>query len=320
MKFSLLRAGRMRDLRLCFLIPGLPNDSFCGQIAMFRRALDHLGGIYKRAPVIAVLGDEETQELPERWRPHFDRIITHYVPPEDLAAHGLLFIGDARWTCFPKDCDVVIFSDADTMVLRPIDDLLKQLKMAPAIAGVIAHCPFPHRPGEDPRQKWAELAQEWLGRSIPLEYTHTLTTKQDPLSQRECPFYVNYGCVIGLRKIIERIRSTYLWLRPRLEQSIEAPYFAGQIALTLAMYGHRAPCRAVDMRYNFPNDEIAEALYPESLRDLRVIHFLRTGKFDRSQIFASEEHFDRFLKLNLQGSNRIFQDHVRLLTNSRYPF
>jgi hypothetical protein len=312
---------RLRRLKLCFLIPGGPNDGFCGQIAMFRRSLDHLGGIYKQATVVAVFGDVAVQELPQRWRPHFERIITYHVPPEEVEKRGFSVQGDARWNVVPDDCDFAIFSDADTIFLRPIDDLLEQLLKTREVAGAIAHWTFPQKPGDDdPRKKWAGLAREFVGFEIPLDYTHTLTRDRDPPSERECPFYLNYGCVIVPRDLVDRIGSTFLSMAPRVEPRLHNPQFYGQVALTLVFYALNIGRRAIDLRYNFPNDEIADVLYPELLKDVRVIHYLRTTKFDRQQIFASPEQFQLFLELELSGSNKVFQDHVGLLTDSRYPF
>lgn len=314
-------AGKVRRLKLCFLIAASPNDGFYGQIAMFRRSLDYLGGIYKRAVVIANFGDQSIKELPERWQPHFARIVTHFVPPvnsqgpDDYFAQSL-----AKWTNIPDECDVIVFSDADTIFLRPIDDLLTLLVTTPAIAGTIAHwTPF-NAEGVDPREEWAALARECLDREMPLDYTHTLTTDKDPPSLRKCPFYLNFGCVILPRKFLDQIRSTYLPLLSRVMPLLPNPVFTAQVSLTLAVYAHNIPHQAVDMRYNFPNDELAEALYAESMHDLRVIHYLRTQRFDRQQIFASAEEFHSFLELDLRGSDKMFQDHVRILTGSRYPF
>ena len=306
--------------KLCFLIPAVPTDGFCGQIAMFRKSLDHLGGIYQQAAVVAVFGDPTIEALPVRWRPHFDRIITQHVSPDEYAKREYLATGDARWSSFTDDCDFVIFSDADTLVLRRIDDLLESLQATPAIAGTIAHWTCFQSNGEEPLREWQVLSRACLGHEIPLEYEHTLTTDQTTPSQRRCPFYLNYGFVIAPRKLIELIRSTYLSLTPRVPALLQKPFFSAQVSLTLAIYAHGVPHRAIDMRYNFPNDEMAEALYPESLQDVRVIHYLRTERFDRQQIFASAEEFDRFLNIDLRGSDKVFQDHIRVLTASRYPF
>src|SRR5262245_35391495 len=69
------------QLRLCFLIPASPTDGFRGQIAMFRRSLDRLGGIYQRADVVAVFGGSTVDELPDRWQAHFERITVRHADP-----------------------------------------------------------------------------------------------------------------------------------------------------------------------------------------------------------------------------------------------
>lgn len=141
-----------------------------------------------------------------------------------------------------------------------------------------------------------------------------------PESLRSSPFYVNMGFVIVPRELLPSLRKSYLGLRPAVAPRLRNPYFAGQVALTLAVHANDLPRHAIDLKYNFPNDPRAETMYPDSLRDIRVIHYLRTGHFDRIEIFASAESFDQFLALDLVGSERIFQDHVRALTNGHYPF
>jgi hypothetical protein len=74
------------------------------------------------------------------------------------------------------------------------------------------------------------------------------------------------------------------------------------------------------MRYNFPNDERAEAAYPDDAADIRTIHFLRTTVFDRQQVFVDSDAFDRYLALPLAGSNARMQARVREITAGRYPF
>jgi hypothetical protein len=101
---------------------------------------------------------------------------------------------------------------------------------------------------------------------------------------------------------------------------VEAPVFSGQIALTLALAAHDVATRAVGLRYNFPNDRRADRLHPEELLDVRLIHYLRTEQFDRQEIFATERAFHRFLSLQLDGSDRVFQLYIRKLTKDVYPF
>src|SRR5262245_35936047 len=160
-------------LRLSFLIPASPTDGFRGQIAMFRRSLDHLGGMYRQADVVAVFGGSTIDELPDRWKPHFERITIHHADPRAFREGSYRAQGDARWNLVPAGSEIAILCDADTMVLRPIDDLLTQMVRSPAIGAAIAHYPFPQFPGEQPRDKWTSLAMDWVGHDIPLTYVHS---------------------------------------------------------------------------------------------------------------------------------------------------
>jgi hypothetical protein len=318
---EILRRLKRRQSRLCFLIPGSPNDAFFSQIAMFRIALDALGGMYKEARLVAVFGDAAAPpEIPARWQPHFGRITTHFVAPELFLAKSYRAQSDARWQHLPDDCDIAVFTNADALLVRPIDELISIVESAPGIAGSIAHYPFPQRPGETPRQKWTALASTFLGRAIPFEYAYTLLTDADPADDRLCPFYINFGFVLVSRTVVESIGREYIDLAARVMPLLEKPYFAGQVALTLEVYRHSIKHHAVDIRYNFPNDPVAARLYPDSAADVRVVHFLRTDRFDRHRIFAERDQFNEFLALPLDGVERLFQEHVRRLTTGVYPF
>jgi hypothetical protein len=96
--------------------------------------------------------------------------------------------------------------------------------------------------------------------------------------------------------------------------------FSGQVALTLAIAATRSKAWALPMRYNFPNDPIAEQMYPEELNAVTVFHYLRTSVFDRQQIFVSAEQYEKFLGRSLEGVNRRFQEAVRAIVGERYPF
>src|SRR5687768_5950874 len=129
--------------KLCFYIPASPNDSFYSKVAMTRLALDALGGVYKDAHIILALGSEEFSPIPDRWKTHFRNTVKlHWADPKLYRKYGYSAQGSARWKYDYNDYDIVIFCDADTLLVRPIDDLLVRMQQAPAVMGVIAHYPF----------------------------------------------------------------------------------------------------------------------------------------------------------------------------------
>ena len=98
------------------------------------------------------------------------------------------------------------------------------------------------------------------------------------------------------------------------------PDFSGQVALTLAIAAAGARTAALPMRYNFPNDPIAEMMYPEEQNHVAVFHYLRTERFDRHKIFTTAEQYSRFLALPLAGAELAFQRSVLRILGSDYPF
>ena len=304
---------------ICFSIPANATDSFFSQVAMFRRALDALGGIYKRAHILLTLGGEEFLPLPSRWKKYLGKAVkTHWADPGRYRQIGYRATAQARWTYDYDIYDVIVFCDADTLLVRPIDDLLIHFLQSPKAMGVIAHYPFPMDAGADNREIWAGLAQRFIGKPLAFNYRYTLS--QNRSRDAQTPFYVNYGFVVLSPEMVATMRKTYLSFCSEIEPLIKNTDFSGQISLALSLLFHEIPSSALDMRFNFPNDPVADRLYPGEMDDIRVIHYLRTDKFDRKVIFSNQAEFSDFLSLNLDGSNKVFQDHVRKLTNGKYPF
>jgi hypothetical protein len=74
------------------------------------------------------------------------------------------------------------------------------------------------------------------------------------------------------------------------------------------------------MRYNFPNDPLAEQLHPRELEKVVAFHYLRTDQFDRHAIFATAESYSRFFSLPLSGVNEAFRKAVETMFGADYPF
>jgi hypothetical protein len=69
------------------------------------------------------------------------------------------------------------------------------------------------------------------------------------------------------------------------------------------------------MRYNWPNDSTADALYPEEIPQIRILHYLRRVLFERDRIFCERESFARFMQARFsEAGNQLLQERVRKLT------
>lgn len=306
-------------MKIEFLLCGSPTDAFYSQTAMFRLALDSLGGIYRRARLVLSIGDGEVAAVTARWRPHLRDVEVLGMPR--TTARESTSSGMFRYTVLDASCDLSLLCDADTLPLAAIDPaVLQHMAERPAIRGVIAHFPPPFaasgllRGCRSPQDVWQTLARSVLHRPLPLDHRHTLT--REPTA---CPFYVNYGVVIGG---FESLRALYDQLRivqPQARRFLGNEFHA-QVGLTLACQAAGLATEALPMRYNFPNDPLADAMHAGELEQVKFMHYLRTEAFDRHRIFASAAEFGSFLRLELSGSNRVFQDRVREITAGTYPF
>ena len=211
-------------------------------------------------------------------------------------------------------------ADADTLPVANLEPLLDFVLERSAIAGVIAHHPFPTSPGTRTHEAWDTLAQELLDRPLRLEYSYSLATPGASQEELACPFYLNDGVVLFAREYFDRYAPLYLETRPRLTSRLADPYYAGQVALALSAARIPLPSIALPLRFNFPNDLVAAAQFPEELADAVVFHYLRTDEFDRQQIFRWGETYSVFFSRPLNPANAGFRDSVRTLFGEEYPF
>ena len=123
------------------------------------------------------------------------------------------------------------------------------------------------------------------------------------------PFYINYGVLISTPKLLKEFYSHQIRIR-HIVDSLVDPWWGAQISLALSCEYLSIPNRELAMRFNYPNDPVADAKYPIEMNSIVFLHYLRTCFFDRHKIFTTKENFDSFLSLQLEGSNKKFQEHV----------
>jgi hypothetical protein len=267
-----------------------------------------------------VLGADEAGEVPEAWKSPLAGIDIHWVPGCPFSETG--YASDFGMDAIDEEADLCFICDADTVVARPFtEEFVAGMVEAQAIGGVITHYPPPRM---DARGRdlsdcsvevfWAAIAENVLGRAISLDHTHTLTSQ--PV---RCPFYVNRGFVVGSPAVFKRMQASLAAIDERVREVLDN-YFRTQISFAMAIEQHGIPTIALPMRYNFPNDPIADARYPRELEQAHVIHYLRTEHFDRHRIFSSRDHFEAFLELKLSGSDAVLQRSIRRMTGGQYPF
>ncbi len=295
-------------------IPISPTPHFFRQVEYLCRSFAARGGLAADARFVVSVGDD--------------------CDPYDLAVLNPWSRGRVDWHWLDRDlfrrysyhataldrykhdtaADVVLFLDADTMLIQNVDDVLAALYAQPAIAGVIAHVPPFER--DSSGESW-ETVFEAVGRRLPaarFQHSGWGGMLQNP-SHRFAPAYYNYGVVFFPGGLFSK-------LAPHIERCLiataDAPIhwgFRSQLALTLAIYDLDLPHVSLDLRYNFPNDAWADELHASELADVRIIHYLREHVLgSRQDVWESDRAFQTFLdRSNLFGSNEILRKTVAAL-------
>ena len=315
--------GGGNEVRIEFLMCGNPTDAFLSQGAIVRRQLDRLGGDYARARLVFCFGVSEPGPIPERWVPHYENIEVHWADTEEFRRDGNGAQGYKLFQLLDPMADISMICDADTLVLNPFPTaFFDEMRSSPAICGAIGHYPPPlshdgpaiaELPSDD-LGLWSLLADRILGRPIAMRHAYSLLR---PL--RPCPFYINHGVVAGPPALLAALFEEMRDIIPRIRSVLDND-FCDQLGITLGIERRGLPCRPLPMRYNFPNDPIADELYQEELANVVVMHYLRTDHFDRHRIFHKETEFAHFMRAPLSGSNAIFREYVRQLTGGQFPF
>lgn len=304
-------------MKLDFLIPATPNDAFFSQIAFFRMCLDYIGGDYKNARLVATFGDHTSESIPDDWKPYFENIDIVWSHSIGAKNPGYRAQHYSRFEVIRPDADLAVLCDADTAILQSFPDIIKKCQSSPALFGVIAHYHFPIKgKARNPLEQWSEISQLVLGKNIDLEFNYTLR-KPSPIP--EAPFYINYGFLAGTPELLSKLYKRELELLDKAS-SVVGNFFGAQVALALSVADLKIPCEPLSMRYNYPNDRKADQRYPEELNNIIFMHYLRHTIFDRHKIFTSPQEFERFQKLDLIGSDLVFQKHVMKITKGIYPF
>ena len=274
-----------------------------------------------RPSVHVYLGGRRDRSADALWLPRLDAVELHWTADSDFAQDGDWAQSDDVFRRPPEDADVLIAMDADTLPVADLEDVLDDVLEAGSVAGVIAHYPTVlNSPGDSLRETWTRLAEGLTQAQLNFAFAHTLMAADAPGHHRLTPFYLNFGVVFFPRKAFQPVAERYLAIRPGVMRRMRDPDFSGQVALTLAIADAGVSVRALPLRYNFPNDPIAEQMYPNELASVVVYHYLRTAAFNRHEIFVDATRYARFIDAALSGVDRCFRDAVREIAGPTYPF
>jgi hypothetical protein len=303
--------------KLAILIAGSPNAAFYSQVAASAAALRALPWSRWEPTLHLYLGGEVDSTVLERWRPYLAEVDVSLVAPSRFAREGDWAQSDDVFNYAPRDADLLVAMDADVLPVAPFEEIVDVVAHDDVVAGTLAHAAFPGT--SSPADDWHRVADGLVNGTLAFDYQYSLV-RYPQARDNLIPFYVNFGVVLFSRKVFERLVPAFLSLRAVVGSRMRDDDFSAQVALALAIANTGVEAMPLPMRFNFPNDPLAERLYPEELVSVRAIHYLRTDRFDRHRVFASAEAFAQFLELPLEGANRLLQDAVRRLFGEAYPF
>jgi hypothetical protein len=209
----------------------------------------------------------------------------------------------------PYLADHVLMLDADVLPIRPFDELLTR---GDVLMAMMAHAsPFPNHV-----EDWRELFEAYglAEPSFEFELSGWGTMVNDP-ARRLSPPYFNSGVVFGRATMFERLYEPYV-AGLRFIKGRMSTYFFDQIALTLAIARAKIPLNILPLRYNFPNQPEFDAAHPDELRNLVLLHFLRTQIIDRDKDFESNDAIRELIKRSdLTGSNEVLRRRIAALAD-----
>ena len=313
--------------KVAFLIAASPTDAFYSQIAALCARMRSLNWTRWEPSVHVFVGGDRRDDCVRDWLPYLTNVDICWTSESRFARDGDWAQSDDAIRFAPRDADVLVALDADTFPITGFESMLDRVHDTAAVAGVIAHYPvlreFSPEGGthaESLRDAWTRLGRTVTDAPLDFAYAHTLMGPEQPPEQRLTPFYLNFGVVAFPRAAFDLVAPRYLTFRPQVMARMRDADFSGQVALTLAMADAQVRTWALPMRYNFPNDPVAEAMYPGELEQVAIVHYLRTTDLNRHRLFTTPEEYATFLGLQLSGANRVFREAVTETFGTRYPF
>jgi len=302
-------------------VPISPTEPFFTKIQYLVESLRHFGGALADSPVIVTVGGDEPVDL-ARLQPWSRRLGVEWRWLDDSSwqRHGIFATALQRF-CYDIEAPSALLLDADTLFVRPIDDLLDDSGRSGAIAGVVAHVsPFIGYEGE--QDLWEQIfhATGLVSPALACEHSGWQVIEFDP-ARRYCPPYFNLGFVFAQRDIFSRLAES-IYSEMEIIERMHPTLFRCQLALTAAIVRSGVRWRALPMRFNFPNIPEYLPRHQVEFDDVRIIHYLKDEEINRAEDFASPESVGALLAredlnpINLKLRETLRQIHERVLAEA----
>ena len=293
-------------------VPISPSPMFLRQVWALAASLRRYGGAIGRS---ATLTAWVSPELPERVDLHAAHpwaralgVDFRWVDAALFERHWYWGTAMARWAAADYQADLVLMLDADVLVCGSLDALAAELLAAPAVAGLPAHMsPFDEA-------GWGALFAAAELPAPALDCAPSGAGFFPEAREQRMPPYFNLGVIAAPRALMQRLGADLVGEMERVNAHVES-YYRCQLAIPLALARQQLPWRALDVRYNFPNDRHFEQALPEAAADVRLLHYLRVGDaVSKSRDFNDAAAYAALLARDgLLGTDALLQQRLRAL-------
>jgi hypothetical protein len=272
-------------------------------------SLRRFGGAYRNAPVILTAGDVTIDPDVGQRQPWLAPlgVELRWASEAEFRAHSYNATGNAR---FKHDyrSDVVLFLDADILIADSFDEMIQEVHSGQLIAGMIAPASPLQFLGKP--TTWRDLYR-YCGIEMEPELTHEHPGwpyyHSSDQAFRYGPPYFNYGVVCAPAKLMKRIGEVYFSYLTKLLELTDTVVVT-QMALTLAIVRLDMPCRALPVRYNFPNHPMLEALHGTEMSRAKFLHLKEDHQIQKMELFANLADVRQAIRRqDLRGINQIAQ-------------
>lgn len=294
-------------------VPISPTPSFCNQVLILAASLRRF---HPESMVRVYVGHSSpTQEMRDLVEDSFwgQRIGFEWIGQREFDAWDgtrspYLATMNRRFRV-PTYGDHILIMDADTLVTRPLDDLIA----TDAVQGVMAHV----APMDD--DSWRYLfAIAGCGEPL-FAYPLSGGGIMGP-EGKLTPWYANSGMIFAPRHLFDRLCGPYQEAVSVVRQSMRDTYWADQLCVALAVAKTGVPVRSLPPRYNFPNQEAFDRKLADEFCQIHVLHYLRTDIIDRVTAFESLTAMRRLInRSDLSGSNEVLRQAVARLIGDLQP-
>jgi hypothetical protein len=286
-----------------------PGPSFFRRIHYLAASMERLKWSIGNFEIVVSVGSKNRRTNLYRTQPwsKFYPLIWRWVDPIQFTQLGYRATNRDRAWHMSRARNVMMV-DSDVIFASDFSGLLRQIGESPSVRGVMAHFPpFGGNPGVDPVAWWERI---FAGMGMPppshaFELTGWKEIERE--EYRYSPAYFNGGMVVAPMALMEELFARFLEADDAVAALGKYRHHA-QMSRTLAMYKAGVAFESLPMRYNFPNDKFFEKEYPDELKQVKIIHYLRREIIDREADFDSPDSVRRLVARNdLVGTNERFR-------------